>query len=207
MSEIYAPISNQDDVGTFVVVDKRNDGFVHLHPKFGGFNFSMSEEVFGDKFTIVTPERYADLADRYSPIMCAYDDGESGLPMLGYTNGELWNGWEKPLFTGDELLASTQYGLFSLNKRWSQIVVDQETGQMVFAWGSRDGLDDPFDPSPYRARLAAGEVVEIDHEEGTFVVQLLEPKTILVNGDAMVVYDTNDVGWTWTREPELSLVP
>ena len=117
--ETLMQIVSVDDGG--VVVSRVGGGVPEL--------LSGSAEEFLDEFAVIPASDVEEMLGRFEPISVNATD-EDDLPMHGYSNGALWNGWEVPWFTLEEIERSRFEGILS-EPGWNSYVkflLDDVTG-------------------------------------------------------------------------------
>jgi hypothetical protein len=190
------------DVATFVTVHEQVDGNVHFYNAWGGPGYYVSEELFANDFDVVPAEELDRIFRTYKSIRVTWDDGANF--MTGYTNGHLWNGFECPSFTKDEILAQLQPGGHLApgeDMRSNRFVWSDLADTFVLIEGV-DGTDVPeaIAVAPFEALLAEGRLDEADElaQKMGLEVSLAEKFTVVPEGeDRPVQLFVIDNGWCW----------
>lgn len=199
----YARKGQPIDVATFVSVSEQRDGNVHFHNAWGGRGYFASEEDFAADFELVPAEELERIFRTYRTVRVTWNDGDGF--MTGFTTGQLWNGFECPSFTKDEILAQTRPGghLSGEDMRSNRFIWSDLADTFIRIEGV-DGtnLPDEIDLSAIEPLLAEGKEDEAEEvaEEMGMLVSLAPKFTAVPMGEpAPVVLFVIDDGWCWAN--------
>ncbi|WP_327210276.1 hypothetical protein [Rhizobium leguminosarum] len=198
----YARKGQPLDVAAFVSIREQVDGNVHFHNAWGGPGYYASETNFAEDFDQVPAAEIDRIFRTYRTIRVTCDDGATF--MTGYTNGHLWNGFESPSFTKEEVLAHLQPG--------GHLAPSEYMAQNRFVWSDLAdtfillegidgaGLPEVVDIAPFETLLVEGRDDEADAiaEEMGMEVSLAHKFTVVPEGAAApVALFVIDNGWCW----------
>jgi hypothetical protein len=205
--DLYAPLDRPDAVVTVTEFDVTS-GTVRFHPEGGGFQKSGPLELFLATYAHVAPSARMNSLGRYRPAAFTVD-GE-GAPMPGYTNGQLWNGWQIPLFRREVIEQAVAGQRFGKREDGILVLADPERDAFyVFTTSGGEPMPDGLDEE---TALQAGraDAGEIPFPDGTEVwVGGCDGKDIVLDDGATVhAYPLGD-GWCWqlAGEPRPSPAP
>jgi hypothetical protein len=91
--EILVPVGKLYPDGAVVVVGYDEQARLMVHPLGGGLQYHLSPEQASSFRSVASGERASALFRRTKVVLA-----DSNEAFEGWTNGELWNGWEKPRF-------------------------------------------------------------------------------------------------------------
>jgi hypothetical protein len=191
------------DAASFVTIRERLDGNVHFHNAWGGSGYYVSEKKFAKDFVQVPAAELDRIFNTYKTIRVSSNDGESF--MTGYSNGHLWNGWECPSFTKQEVLSQLQPG--------GHLAPSEHMSQCRFVWSDLvdtfillEGIDgaalpEVVDIAPFETLLAEGRHDEADTiaEKLGMEVALADKFTVVPEGEngPVTLYGIEN-GWCWS---------
>lgn len=204
----FANRAHEVTLDNLVLASKGEDGLVHFHRRGGGFLVKLTPDAFAEKYVEVAAEELEEILKKFKPIdFCLGDDDGT---IRGYTNGELWNGWQMSYLSKDTIFDATAEGGFLAVRgmnRVARFIHLPETNDIfeISNWHGGE-LDGPVDIDKVREIAASGLNADMAADEfqkiGLFV--LVVPKVNIVEEGAdkpTTFYRVGD-GWTWEAGPE-----
>jgi hypothetical protein len=110
--EIWGP-KDSEDLAELRVIDAVTTTTVTSSPRSGGFLGTMERGKFEQLHELFDWERIARMERSFKPIEVTLDGYDDGFSVPAYTNGQLWNGWQTPVFEKDVLLKHIEAGTFT----------------------------------------------------------------------------------------------
>jgi len=203
---IYRP-KNSENIQEFLRVHAlQKDGQVHVAPAHGGPMFAIASELFNQVFEIAPDELLAALKRTYKTAEFSIGDHatyEDRIP--GYTNGQLWNGWQMPFFRREVIEQALEDQRMN-TPYWKTFFFD-EGAVLISSEGSSNPIPDDETFEDIKTMAMNGEeLYEITLKSGLKVdAEWYPAQTITVDGEDIKVYPVGAGSWTWELAPEAPL--
>lgn len=185
-----------------ILATEKDDGFVHYHRAGGGFMYKRTPESFLEEFAVVPRDEVEAMLARFKPAQFSLGDDDATID--GFTNGDVWNGWEMPYLTKAAIEEATAVGGFLADKgmdRVSKFLYIPETNDILevslYDGGEFSG---PCDLSKVRDIVLHNPEPSVALR-GMGLSAYTTPKVeIVMDGDTTptTVYCVGN-GWTWER--------
>lgn len=193
----YAPRGDEGHIRSLHIRTERTDGDYDVSPAMGGWVRIVPRSEFDAHFVEVPRSMIEARLSEFRHVRLTYaDEGDEFIE--GFVNDECWNGWRLPFFTREVLLSSQSHGLLSGMSKFVQIVEDISSGDLFMALSSDQQLPDGLTSDHLSSVMGNEEYVE----DGSDQFWRLRPMTIVHDDEAVTVYDTSGVGWTWMIHPD-----
>lgn len=164
-------------------VDSVSQKGVHVHPMGGGFAGVIPSDMFEEKYEYVSNDAIITMENQMAIGIFSLDEV---MPMVGYSNGRLWNGFSCPTFPRSEIEFAMANGVFEglvMYFDGDNLVVASE------ACGEPLGKDDE---TIIRQKASDGKF-DFKHGKKEIDISVYQPELI----DGHPCYAVGSDGWTW----------
>lgn len=201
----YRPKGSENIQEFLYVHELKKDGKVSCAPFHGGFMMNIPLEEFNNLFEIASEELIDSLKSIYfAADFSIGDDATYDDRIPGFTNGQLWNGWQMPLFRREIIEKAIEDQAMN-TPHWMTIIFDEGALNISCqGWGNAKPLPEDRSWDDLKEIVMRDEeVYELDLGDGLIVsADWFSAETINVNGEEIKVYPVGSGYWTWELAPE-----
>jgi len=196
--EVWGP-KGTNDPAELLTIEKVTATEVYSHPRDGGFVGSMDREGFEKHYEHFDHARLAAMKQAFHRIDVSIDGYDDDFSIPAWTNGDLWNGWQKPIFEKDVLLKQIEKDDFTgpTMKFW----FDEEIQSFVTIMGLESQiLPEDLDIQKLKKEaLSENGYAQLELKGvGLVDVQIANVIKFEAEGREVVAYQAFD-GWCWEK--------